>query len=75
VAEDLKIDGTTETAPYITTQIGRKRKGMAVLIGADHGKGAWRSHIKVFTRDGKYHRLFREQRKHEQKEAVAERGY
>jgi hypothetical protein len=40
VAEDLKRDGTTEIAPYITTQRGRNRKGMPVLIDADHGKGA-----------------------------------
>jgi hypothetical protein len=45
------------------------------LIDADHDKGAWRSHIKVFTHDGKYRRLFHEQRKYANKEAVAESGY
>jgi hypothetical protein len=48
---------------------------MPLLIGADHGVGAWRSHIKVFTKGPSERRLFHEKTLLAQKEASPERGF
>jgi hypothetical protein len=51
VADYLKNEGRTVITPYVTTQNGHKQQGMPVLIGADHGKGAWRRYLKIFSHD------------------------
>jgi hypothetical protein len=48
---------------------------MTLLIGADHGVGAWRSHIKVFTKGPSERRLFHEKTLLAQKEASPEQGF
>jgi hypothetical protein len=64
VADDLKKDGQNVIAPYVTTQNGYKKQGTTVLIGADHGKRAWRSYVKIFSRDGQHLRAFQERSQH-----------
>jgi hypothetical protein len=62
-------------APYETVHNNQKKLGMPLLIRADHGVGAWRSHIKVFTKVPNERRLFHEKMLLAQKEASPERGF
>jgi hypothetical protein len=62
-------------APYETVCNNQKKLGTTLLIGADHGVGAWRSHIKVFTKGPSEIRLFHEKTPLAQKEALPERGF
>jgi hypothetical protein len=48
IDDDLRKEGQMEIVPYTTTQNYRNKLGMTLLIGAYHGKGAWRSLIKIF---------------------------
>jgi hypothetical protein len=53
----------------------QKKLGMTLLLVAYHGLGAWRSHIKVFTKGPSERRLFHEKTILTQKEASPERGF
>jgi hypothetical protein len=75
VADDLKEEGRTVITPYVSTQNGHKQQGMTVLIGADHGKGAGRRYLKIFSHDGKNQRVFQGQAKHERKRIMGDCGY
>jgi hypothetical protein len=56
-------------ALYETVLKNQKKLGMTLLIGVDHGVGAWRSHIKVFTKGPSERQLFHENTLLAQKEA------
>jgi hypothetical protein len=61
--------------PSMMTQNCHKQLCVIVLIVADHGKGAWRSYLKIFSCDGKHQGTFQEQAKHEKKRIMGDCGY
>jgi hypothetical protein len=49
--------------------------GWNVIVGADHGLGAWRCHTKIMNHSAEYQRHFQDQTKHEKRRSHSESGY